>query len=197
MENFRNFVIEEGYELDQNKDGKLSPDALRRMADELEDEQLSPDELRKKLATEPRRDGIYIDKDGIYKDKNLEMTFGEKLRKKMGMQSELDKKREMYRARLASPEGQAREKEKDDIEIDQAEFAAYQAAHGGRTPGQVQGDYEQRKKDQAAYEREKERKRRRQRQKDRYLDSQPKSSGYIDSTGKFVSTGISRDGTGI
>jgi len=35
MKNFRNF-LNEGYNLDANKDGQLSPEALRRMADELE-----------------------------------------------------------------------------------------------------------------------------------------------------------------
>lgn len=192
MENFDN-SMREGFTLDQDGDGELSADALRRQADELRKQRRAKGIPHKSV----RSGNIYLDKDGIYKDKDLEMTFGEKLRKKMGMQSETDKKREAMRARLASPAGQADEAEWDEIDKAQEELAAYQAAHGGRTPGQVQDEYEQWKKDQAAYEREKERKRRRQREKDRYLDSQPKPDSYVNRDGKLVYTNVSRHGGGI
>ena len=51
---------------------------------------------------------IYLDKDGIYKDRGDEMSFGEKARTAMGMPSRLDKRRAKSRELFASPENQER-----------------------------------------------------------------------------------------
>tara|TARA_R110001599_G_scaffold16597_12_gene67300 strand:+ start:3145 stop:3915 length:771 start_codon:yes stop_codon:yes gene_type:complete len=51
---------------------------------------------------------IYLDKDGIYKDRGDEMSFGEKARTAMGMPSRLDKRRAKNRELFASPENQER-----------------------------------------------------------------------------------------
>lgn len=51
---------------------------------------------------------IYLDKDGIYKDRGLEMSFGEKARTSMGIPGRNDKARAKSRERLASPERQER-----------------------------------------------------------------------------------------
>tara|TARA_Y100000114_G_scaffold146937_1_gene158167 strand:- start:428 stop:943 length:516 start_codon:yes stop_codon:yes gene_type:complete len=126
------------------------------------------EERKNETTSEAVRSGdVYIDKDGTYKNRDLEMTFGEKVRKAMGMQSKLDKKREDQRQRLASPEGQAREKEYDDIEQSQKDDAEFRKRNRGMSRGQVNRERERSKQD---YERDRKEKERKERMRQKYRD---------------------------
>jgi len=95
---------------------------------------------------------IYLDKDGIYKDRGLEMSFGEKVRTAMGIPGRGDKNRAKWREEFASPENQERIAK---FVADKKREPARQAARRQAQIDREQEEYS-RNKERAKKEREKE-----------------------------------------